>query len=168
MDIQRVLLKKYVELDRSDLTALLSDPQVMSHVGGIKSSETISKLFDRFLGLVPNSDDVWAIRESETDEYLGHAALYISDIAADNEREILFYLHRKHWGRGFALEAALLMLEQARQKEYAKVWATVDLGHDSSIQICERARMVLDRREQDADGEFLVYRYDILPSMGGG
>lgn len=166
MQSKRIYLKAYAESDRSALTALLSDPQVMSHVDGVKTPEAINGLFDRFLGLMPTKDDIWAIREIETDEYVGHAALYISDITADNEREILFYLHKKHWGRGFAIEAALLMLGHAQRTGYGRVWATVDSDHGPSIKVCECARMALDRRERDEDGEFLVYRYDVLPSTG--
>lgn len=166
MDGQRVYLKEYVESDRPALTALLSDPQVMSHVDGVKSLETINRLFDRFLGLTPTKDDIWAIREAKTHEYVGHAALFVSDITAENEREILFYLNQKYWGRGLALEAALLMLGHAQRKDYAKVWATVDLNHGPSSKICERAQMVLDRKDHDEDGLFLVYRCDVRRPIG--
>lgn len=136
----------------------------MSHVDGVKSPATINRLFDRFLGLTPTRDDIWAIRETETNEYIGHAALFVSDVTAENEREILFYLQSKFWGRGLALEAVLLMFEHARQRRYAKIWATVDLDHGASIRVCEHAHMVLDRKERDEDGEFLVYRFEVPSS----
>lgn len=156
-----VHLLAYTEADRSALTALLTDPEVMKHVDGVKSVDVIDRLFSRFLGLTPTADEIWAIRLTESNEYVGHAALFVSEICAADEREILFYLHKKFWGQGLAFAAASLMITRAQQQKHRRIWATVDSDHTPSIRICENLGMIFDRREHDDDGEFLVYRYDV-------
>lgn len=157
-----IFLDQYQEADGALFAKLLSDPDVMLHVDGVKSEEQIEKLFQRALGQAyQNGDHIWAIRRKSDKTYVGHAALFHSDVCAQQEREILFYLLKPFWGRGYATEAAQIMLDFAKRTPSIKnVWATVNSDHLASAKTCEKVGMQFSRKGTDEDGEFLIYYFD--------
>lgn len=161
LDFGMTILSNYKQSDEVHFAKLLSDPEVMLHVDGIKSVEQIARLFKRAMGEDPeNQDNIWAIRRASDGQYLGHAALYNSDICSDHEREILFYVLKEFWGQGHGMRAGKLMLEFARRTPaIANVLATVDQDHTASIRVCEKIGMRELRKGIDEDGEFIVFGY---------
>lgn len=158
---RKVFLDNYNASDLHHFENLLTDPDSMKYTGGPKSAETIEKLFIRFLN--PQnlaSDLIFAIR-NENNDYIGHAALFHSNVCKENEREILFYILKSYWGHGYATEVGRLLLKVAFIKEnFYSVLATLDTDHFASIKVCEKIGMKLKKIETDPDGEFLIYTAD--------
>lgn len=154
-----VYLGAYRKEDKLLFTKLLTNKDVMARVGGVKSEKEIEVLFKRALGIEPKpGHQIWGIYRASDKAYLGHGALFPSDVCKENDREILFYLLREHWGKGYAAEAAQLMLNHAKSAGFDSVWATVDSDHAGSIKTCEKIGMIMDRKAVDDEGEFLIYR----------
>lgn len=158
---ERLFLNSYTLDDRDWFLSLVQDSEVMRFVGGPKESEVADKLFARFVGnLSKTRDRIWAIRLKKDCKYIGHAALFQSDVCrSEEEREILFYLKKPFWKSGFGSEAGRLVLQYAFARESLKcVWATVDLEHGASLAVCERIGMTKDPIGKDEEGEFLILK----------
>ena len=158
---QRTILDVYRPSDVSNFLKLVQDIDVMKYVGGTKEKDKAEKLFDRFLKNEDraSSDHVWAIRSVKELDYIGHAALFKSDICqSPTEREILFYLSKPFWKNGLAVEVGATVLEFAFQNRlFNRVWATIDSDHVVSKRVCEKIGMSIDRIGHD-EGDFLVMK----------
>jgi RimJ/RimL family protein N-acetyltransferase len=152
-----VRLESYKPEDRAAFHALLSDAEVMAHVGGAKNDESIARLFQRALNSSSQQDFIWAIRQKSDDAYVGHAALFRSEVCGENDREILFYLSKHFWGAGFGSQAGLCLMKAARMLGLKTIWATIDCDHPASIRVCESIGLSFCRKGHDESGEFLIY-----------
>lgn len=160
-----VFLDVYQDTDQALFSGLLTDPEVMAHVGGIKSPEAIEELFARARRAAFKNDHIWAIRRRSDQAYIGHAALFKSDLCNEGEREILFYLLKPFWGQGYASQAGKLILDFAREQDnLIRVWATVDSDHMGSTKTCEKIGMTFCRKGVDAEGEFLIFQHSLIPT----
>ncbi|MGE0527406.1 MAG: GNAT family N-acetyltransferase [Bdellovibrionales bacterium] len=75
---ERVHLKLYQESDRARFFALLKDPAVMRHVGGVKTPAEIDTLFDRALGRSPRTNNhIWAICRNCDDAYIRSCCAFL-------------------------------------------------------------------------------------------
>ena len=161
----RIILDSYKLADRSDFFKLVQDVEVMKHVGGPKPADIAEKLFARFLKSDQEitSSRVWAIRSKQDLKYIGHAALFQSEICKQKtEREILFYLNKSYWKNGLAAEVSDVLLNFACESAlYNRVWATIDPDHVASRRVCEKIGMNLDRIGQDAEGDFLIMKCEL-------
>ncbi len=163
-DHPAVFLDFYKAEDHDDFAHLLADAEVMKHVDGPKTESEIEKLFRRALGETAKpGDHIWAIRQTEDLAYVGHAALFCSDICQSNQREILFYLRKSFWHKGYAKTAGEQILQFATQRGYDMAWATVDATHEASKLVCEKIGFQIARMGADDKGEFFIYFADLTP-----
>ncbi|MCW1916717.1 GNAT family N-acetyltransferase [Luteolibacter sp. GHJ8] len=87
------------------------------------------------------TDYYWVITLPEEDRAIGGISCSLESDAA----EIGFLLHRRHWGKGFATEAARAVLTTALSlSRVNKVWATCDTGNTASIRVLEKIGMKRD------------------------
>ncbi|MGE0632382.1 MAG: GNAT family N-acetyltransferase [Pseudobdellovibrionaceae bacterium] len=155
---RKVFLDNYEESDRIHFSNLLSDPETMKFTDGPKSSEAIEKLFSKFLNREHLPQDLVFAARNENNEYVGHAALFKSDVCNDNEREILFYILKSYWGKGYATEVGQQLLKMAFEcQSYEAVVATLDTDHFASIKVCEKIGMNQKKVSSDEFGSFLIF-----------
>lgn len=65
-----------------------------------------------------------AIELRDTGDVIGYAGLIDGHIGAD-EPELAYELLRRHWGNGYATEAATAVIDWAASSGYPRLWATV-------------------------------------------
>lgn len=84
---------------------------------------------------------VFVIVDKKNDQIVGNIEMNITDW--DGVGEIGFIIHQEHWGKGFATEAALLMLKYSFEKcELHRVTATSCPHNTASLKVLERIGMV--------------------------
>lgn len=66
-----------------------------------------------------------AVQLEEAGDVIGYCGLADSGRPVTGEPELAFELLRRHWGRGYATEAALAVMDWARASEHERLWATV-------------------------------------------
>jgi ribosomal-protein-alanine N-acetyltransferase len=156
---KRVLLRPYRADDRARFVALMTNAEVMRHVGGTMPPDKADHLFDAHIRVGQPYERLfcaWAAELSDSREYVGGASLLRN--TDEDALEIGYLLMPRFWGRGLATEIARLVLAHAhRELDLVRVIATVDLDNAASIRVIEKSGMTLARRARDDDGEYLLY-----------
>lgn len=148
-------LRQYKQADFAQFSNLVSDPDVMQKVDGVLPPKIISNLFTMF---IKNKDCLaWFIECSFTKKYIGHIAL-LDVVNEPISKEIIFYLVKDEWHKGYGTLAAKLAIENCfKQNICEKIIATVDIDHKFSRKILESIGMNIDYWDQEGDEKWPVY-----------
>lgn len=154
---ERLILRAYLRHDLDGLRAILDDAEVKAHVGGPRTESDLQRLFQSFLAMEPGAPlEVWGVWRQDSGEYVGHA--WLKDFAAEGGRELGYLVSASHRSQGVATEMARAVRDYAfAQRHYPRLVSTVDTDNLASIRVLEKAGLRFERREEDEDGEYLVY-----------
>ncbi|MCD4671510.1 MAG: GNAT family N-acetyltransferase [Anaerolineaceae bacterium] len=85
----------------------------------------------------------WALIRKADDRLIGSAELRIDQYKA----EIGYLIARPLWGKGYATEAARVLVDWAyAHPDIYRVWATCDAGNLASARVLEKAGLVFEGR----------------------
>lgn len=142
----RLVLRRPHELDVEPLMAMDADAEVMRYIG---SGATIPPDRDRALQAVTRWREQWdeqgfgmcSVIVRETGEYAGWVTLAVPAFLPEilPAVEIGWRLHREHWGRGYATEAAAELLRFGLSR--AGLDRVVSIRHIDNA----RSRRVMDK-----------------------
>lgn len=131
METARLRLRPLTPDDLEHLVALHGDPQVMAFISG--AGETREVVEARSL---PDllARRTWLLFEGET--FLGWASLRVEG----DEAELGYRLVRAAWGRGYASEAARVLVDLGfRQLGLSRIWAQTMAVNAGSRRVMEKA-----------------------------
>lgn len=111
----RLLLRPFVLADAAELYALNADAEVMRFVPELPFKEVAEarEFIANYLRLYLTGFGRLALIRQSDDVFLGWCG--IKD-RGEGVGDIGFRLHRRFWGQGYATEAALFCLEDAKQR----------------------------------------------------
>ncbi|WP_181771429.1 GNAT family N-acetyltransferase [Amycolatopsis pittospori] len=137
LETERLLLRQFTEADVDDLFALYDDPEVMRFLNGGKPAnraEIIGHDLPAFLGYYERFPGYgfWAAIEKTTGAFLGWFHFRPLRGHRTDDPELGYRLNRSSWGKGYATEGSLALLEKGFTELGAqRVWAgtmAVNLG----------------------------------------
>ncbi|MGN6798631.1 MAG: GNAT family N-acetyltransferase [Gaiellaceae bacterium] len=147
MRTERLVLRQWREADKEPFAALNADPVVMEHFPSTMTREASDAFADSVTGRI--AERGWGLWAVEADgEFIGFVGLNEPDFMPGVE--IGWRLARDAWGHGYATEAALAVLEYARD----------ELGLDEVISFTSttnlRSQRVMERigMTRDPHGDF--------------
>lgn len=134
----RLLLRGLAEDDLDELVALDADPEVMFFVtGGVPEFQPADMP-------VLIAGGHWAAVERAEDSFVGWFHLRPS---SPGDLELGYRLRREFWGRGYATEGSLALIDHAFTLLGAdRVVAETLVAHTASRRVMEKAGMVESRR----------------------
>src|SRR5205814_5582986 len=89
--------------------------------------------------------------EKATDRFVGTVSMNIRTADSGIEGEIGYFLHPDFWKRGYATEAAQVLLRYGFQElNLQQVTATCDPRNEASKRVLDKLGMVYARRDQNA------------------
>jgi [ribosomal protein S5]-alanine N-acetyltransferase len=100
---------------------------------------TVEELEERIRSNQPTSVGLLAAVRKDTHDVIGYCGLIDSGRGAEGEPELAFELLGRAWGRGYATEAALAVIDWARQSGYQRLWATVREWNAASRRVLHKA-----------------------------
>jgi RimJ/RimL family protein N-acetyltransferase len=104
---ERLLLRRWREVDREPFAAMNADPLVMEHMQGLMSRERSDDFLDR---IERHWDEhgwgLWAVEVPSVAPFVGDVGLWPADYVAPGMVEVGWRLASEHWGHGYATEAA--------------------------------------------------------------
>jgi len=159
LDTKRLFLKFYSKKDKSHFINLFTDEAVMKHVDkGVMMTEQAEAFWQKlFETLYPQDFKIWAVFAKEDSRYVGHAGIY-PRLTKKEDWEIIYFLCRDAWGKGFATEIARRLIKYGfNELKLTKIYATVDDDYSSSIRVLEKAGMKFKEFEFDEQGRFSIY-----------
>jgi len=137
---ERVSLGWFMPGDFGAVHAFASDPRVCRFMtwGPNSAVDTHRFLVER---LTPSADD-YQLAVIVRGEVVGSAAVWVTD-SANNVGELGYSLSPAVWGRGYATEAAGLLIGLGRDRlGLVRIAATCDVHNTASARVLEKVGMV--------------------------
>ncbi|HUP22314.1 MAG TPA: GNAT family N-acetyltransferase [Thermoanaerobaculia bacterium] len=137
----RLRLRRIVPDDAAFLLELLNDPSFLANIGdrGVRSLDDARAYIDGgpVASYVRHGFGLYLVELAEPREPIGICGVLRRDGLADPD--LGFALLPRHWGRGFALEAAQAVLEHARATLGLRRLVAITLpGNQGSKRLLER------------------------------
>lgn len=124
----RLLLRPLRVSDAAVLHELWTerDPRVPTHRQlDADGRPTVADLEESIRSNPPTTVGLLAVELVKTGKVIGYCGLVDSGRPGSGEPELAFELLRRHWGRGYATEASLAVMDWARSTGHQRLWATV-------------------------------------------
>lgn len=109
IETNRLGLRNWMDTDIPVFVEMNKDPKVMEYFPKVLSEEETMAMLDRIKQhFIDNGFGLFAVELKETNEFIGFVGLSIPKFEADFTPcvEIGWRLAHKHWGKGYAPEAA--------------------------------------------------------------
>jgi RimJ/RimL family protein N-acetyltransferase len=164
---RRLLLRDFTTADLPAMRAYAGDAQVLEHVlYEARDAVQLRRHLDRVLASQSHRPRrAWelAIVVQRTGRVIGTCDLAV---AGRREADLGYMLARRHWGHGYATEAASALVDHAfAQLAVERVCALVDVGNERSRRVLEKAGLhweALLRRHAHAKGRWWdCHRYGL-------
>lgn len=153
METKRLLLRSLRVGDAAVLHELWTerDPRVPPHRRiDAHGHPTVAELAESIRSDTPTSTGLLAVELGQTEEVIGYCGLVDSGRAIADEPELAFELLRRQWGRGYATEASLAVMDRARSSGHERLWATVWDWNTESRRVLDKLGFIeTGRREVD-------------------
>ncbi len=163
------LLLRHLELgDLPSLARLYADPEVRRYFpDGTRTVEETKAELLWFLRGHPRRPElgVWATIEKGSGSFIGRCGLLPWEIDGKDEVELAFLINKSRWGRGFATEAALGIVEHATSNLHLRrLICLVTPGNDASARVAAKVGMRFEREYTDELGLCLIYSRSLSSS----
>src|SRR5690554_2022878 len=149
-ETERLILREILPTDIDGLFELDSDPEVHKYLGNkpvtnkIQIAHMISFIRQQY---IDNGIGRWAMIEKGTNNFIGWSGLKLEKVKINNHinyYDLRYRLLRKHWGKGFATESAIVSLDYAFNKLHLKeVNAAANCENVGSNKILQKIGMNL-------------------------
>lgn len=107
----RLVLRRFTDADADDLVALHNDPAVMRFLNGGRPTPREVIVHETLPAFAASG--FFAAVERATGLFTGWFHLRAAQGGASDEPELGYRLHRTHWGRGYATEGSLALIDKA-------------------------------------------------------
>lgn len=155
----RMYLRKLTSADHDEIMDLDSDPEVMEYLtsGRASSHEEVAAVLKRTQLLYEKYQyrfGVWAAIERSSERFIGWFLLRPCKKDPDNVSviELGYRFKKAFWGKGYATEGSLLLIEKAfRELDVKEVFATTMKENVKSQNVMKKIGLVFDCEYQELD-----------------
>lgn len=165
LNTQRLYLRQWKEVDRELFAAMNADPEVMQFFPSLQSRAASDASIDAWQAQFADRGwSNWAVEEHESGQFIGFVGLTVPRrlLPFSPCVEIGWRLGRKHWGKGFATEAALAALRVGFERlGLAEVVSFTTLSNFKSRAVMERIGM--HYANQDFEHPAVPERHPLRP-----
>lgn len=139
----RLTVRRFAAGDLDEVVALHNDPQVMHYLNNgrpVPERDVVEDL-TAWIDGYGRSDGFgfWAIEETTIGRFAGWIHLRPGDAAGELEPELGYRLRRAVWGRGFATEASLAVVNRGfAELPIERVYACTMAVHRASRRVLEK------------------------------
>ncbi|SFG31818.1 Protein N-acetyltransferase, RimJ/RimL family [Halobacillus alkaliphilus] len=134
-ETQRLKFRKYNDDDFDYLFSLLSDPEMVRYIGdgNTKDAKSTTDFLKWIYSTYDDGPDrgLMVLENKEDNTRIGHAGLVPQTVNGVDVLEIGYWISRKHWGKGYATEAAKAL----------KNYGLIDLGEDRLVSLIQPNNM---------------------------
>ncbi len=119
IETERLGLREYTPEDFDALYGIMSDPETMQHYPAPFDAERTMKWITWNLDNYEKYGfGLWAVVLKETGEFIGDCGITIQNIDGEMLPEIGYHIHKKHWRKGYAKEAARAVRDWVLRNTY--------------------------------------------------
>ncbi|WP_257958548.1 GNAT family N-acetyltransferase [Bacillus sp. V3-13] len=159
LSTERLNLRKMNKDDVQNLMEIFADPEAMKYYPSTKDEQgTIEWIEWTLNNYSLHGTGLWIAENKETGEFLGQCGIVPQDIDGTIQMEIGYLFARRHWGNGYATEAASACKKYGfDQLRLRKLISLIDLDNIPSIRVAERIGMKKEQKIHKWGKEVLVY-----------
>ena len=161
LETPRLLLREMTESDATDLYLLNSSANVMKYLEGEPLLSSPDQAIEVLrLRILPQYSlhgvGRWAVLLRDGDTFIGYCGLkYLPETV---EYDLGYRFLEKYWGRGYATESALAVLEYGRKHLAGKrIVGKASLENIASVRVLEKIGMRFEGYEPYEGGTVAVY-----------
>ena len=156
LETPRLILREMTQADFPALTEILQDREAMFAYEHAFSDEETQAWLDRMLERYRTDGfGLWAVVRKETGEMVGQCGLTWQSFAQRRVLEIGYLFQRRHWKKGYAIEAARACKHYAFETLHAnEVFSIIRDNNVASMNVAIRNGMTIR-------GTFVKHYYDI-------
>jgi len=142
------------------LAALFADERVTATLGGVRSrAESAARLAEDLAHWDRHGYGFWIWRERAGGAFVGRAGLRHLEIGGGPEIELGYAVAAEHWGRGFATEASIAIVERAFDAiGLDDLVCFTQPTNAGSRRVMEKAGFVFEREVEHAGLPHLLHR----------
>lgn len=162
-ETERLYVRKMDENDLEDLKEIHQDPIVMEAYEHAFSDEEVEAWLEKTLERYKKDGfALWAVIDKATGEFLGEAGLTLQLVEGKECLEIGYLFKRKHWHKGYAIEAARKCKEYAFENLLAdQVCSIIKYDNYASQKVAEKNGLMVQKyvtkKYMGKDMEHLIY-----------
>jgi ribosomal-protein-alanine N-acetyltransferase len=145
IETDRLILRELLPSDAEGMFELDSDPEVHRYLGNnpIRHVDQAKQIIDHVRRqYVDVGIGRWAMEEKETGNFLGWAGLKLNREPMNNHvdyYDVGYRLLKKHWGRGYATEAAKASLDYGLSRlNLTDIYGIADANNLASRKVLEK------------------------------
>jgi RimJ/RimL family protein N-acetyltransferase len=164
LETPRLILRPHTEADAADFVTLNCDEVVVRYTGDVAIHTEVEALhiFRNIIFPQYEKNDMGrlAVILKSTGEYLGWCGLKF--LEEDNEVDIGYRLMQKHWGKGYATEAAEACIKEGFEYyKLSEIVATVVPENTGSVKVIEKIGLHFLKEEIGFEDSTLLWKYSI-------
>lgn len=158
----RLTFRPYCDDDFLFLQSLLQDPEVVRFIGdgSVIKDERASNAFLQWIYDTYKYGNGLGLQVlvNKQNERVGHAGLVPQTVEGKSEIEIGYWIAKKHWGKGYATEAAQALFSFARKNiEVDRVISLIQRENTSSRNVAKKLMMKVEKEIILKDKQVCVY-----------
>jgi len=155
----RLTLREMRNEDAFDLLEIFSDPEAMRFYPSTRNlTETKTWVHSNIERYQRHGFGIWVVQSNIGMEFLGQCGLILQDVEGKQDLEIGYMFLRRHWGQGFATEAALACRDYAFERlRYRRVISLIDPGNIASRRVAEKLGMHVEKQVEKWNKQVVVY-----------
>jgi RimJ/RimL family protein N-acetyltransferase len=159
LETRRLALREMTQHDLDFVATMLADAEVMRFYRKCYSREESAAWVDRQRErYARDGHGLWLVLDRETGEPVGQVGLVAQQVDDVTEPEVGYLIHRPHWRRGFAAEAATATRDYAfGSLDLPRVISLIRPENVPSQGVARRIGMRPERHTRYADFEHLVF-----------
>lgn len=162
VETDRLILRQFREADLDTYAEICADPEVMQYIGAgqpLTRSEAWRGMATILGHWQLRGYGLWAVEEKVSHTLIGRIGCWQPDGWLDFE--IGWTLGRAHWGKGYAVEAALASVRYAFEHlGRSHIISLIAPGNRRSIRVAERLGETLSGQTELFGKEVLVYKLE--------
>lgn len=113
LETSRLLLREMTLEDAPALFAIYGDPDTMLWYPRPYTRPEVEERIAVQIADYPSGFGLLGLVLKETGEFIGDCGLRLQEVEGSREPEVGYHVHRSHWNRGFATEAAQAVRDYA-------------------------------------------------------
>jgi len=143
LETDRLFLREFIDDDYNDLCEILQDKEVMYAYEHSFSEDEVKGWFNWIVEhYAKYGFGLWAVIHKETNEFLGQCGITIQNLNGNEYLEIGYLFKKKHWHKGYAVEAASGCKKYAFENLNAeKVYSIIRDDNTASQNVAKRIGM---------------------------
>jgi RimJ/RimL family protein N-acetyltransferase len=160
LETPRLRLREFTVADAQLIYDLNSDPEVIKYVADHACSDLAAarQVIETVIQPQYAKHQIgrWAVELKENDECIGWCGLKYLDNKAEYDLGYRFF--KKHWGKGFATESAVVSLRFGHlERKLKRIIAVARVENSASLHVLEKTGMKFLAHDFECDGKVAIY-----------